>query len=57
MRKLSCLIVFFLILSCEKDATDNTAVDLKREVVVSKTYGGSLEEKGIALSIRQMVAC
>ncbi|MBK8601447.1 MAG: hypothetical protein IPN80_13645 [Flavobacterium sp.] len=45
MRKLSCLIVFFLILSCEKDATDNTAVDLKREVVVSKTYGGSLEEK------------
>ena len=45
MRKLSCFIVFLLLLSCEKDATDKTAVDLKHEVVVSKTYGGSLEEK------------
>lgn len=45
MRKLSCLIVFLLLLSCEKDATDKTAVDLKYEVVASKTYGGSLEEK------------
>jgi len=45
MRKLSYLIVFFLILSCEKDTADNTTVDLKHEVVVSRTYGGSLEEK------------
>ena len=45
MRKLSCLIVFLSLLSCEKDATDKTAVDLKYEVVASKTYGGSLEEK------------
>jgi hypothetical protein len=45
MRKLSYLLFVLFLLSCEKDATESTAIALKRDIVYSKTYGGSLDDK------------
>lgn len=45
MKKASYLFFLVFILSCEKDTSEPTSIELKREMVYSKTYGGSLEDK------------
>ncbi len=45
MKKVSFLIGLLFILSCDNDTSESTSIDLKREIVYTKTYGGSLEEK------------
>lgn len=45
MRSFYCLIAGLVLLSCEKDSSLDTTVALKGDVVYSRTYGGSLDEK------------
>lgn len=45
MRNVCYLFLLVFIQSCEKDTSEPTAIAFKGEMVYSKTYGGSLEDK------------